>query len=76
MSKCQGNLCSEESYMVLWEALYLHEMAEELSTLDELHEEIDSVLVLEDVLHINEEGVVDGVEDVLLKFNVFELIML
>jgi hypothetical protein len=76
MSKCQGNLCSEESYMVLGEALYLHEMAEELSTLDELHEEIDSVIVLEDVLHINEERVVDGVEDVLLKFNVFELIML
>jgi hypothetical protein len=52
--------------MRLREALDLHEMAEELSTLDEFHEEVDPVLVLEDVLHVNEEGVVDGVEDVLL----------
>lgn len=66
MAECQGDLCCEESHMRLREALDLHEMAEELSTLDEFHEEVDPVLVLEDVLHVNEEGVVDGVEDVLL----------
>jgi hypothetical protein len=62
--------------VLLRETLDLHEMAEKLTSLNEFHEEVDAMLVLEDVLHIDEEGVVDGVEDIFLKSDVLQLVVL
>ena len=42
-------------------------MLEELTTLDELHDEVDSVGLLEDVVHSDDERVVHLVEDQLLN---------
>jgi len=70
MAQRKGNLRSEETHVVLGEALDLHEMTEKLSALNELHQEVNSVLVLEDVLHVDQEGVVNGVKNVLFKTDV------
>jgi len=34
-------------------------MSEQLASLDELHEEVNSELVLKDKLHVNQEGVIN-----------------
>jgi serine/threonine protein kinase len=51
-------------------------MSEKLSSLDEFHEEINSVFILKDKFHVYKEGVVDCVQDIFLEANVFELIVL
>ena len=51
-------------------------MAEKLSTFDKFHQEIDTELILEDVLHVDQEGVVHLEEDVLLHGDVVQLIVL
>mmetsp|Transcript_46424 Transcript_46424/g.61484 ORF Transcript_46424/g.61484 Transcript_46424/m.61484 type:complete len:245 (+) Transcript_46424:821-1555(+) len=76
MRKCESNLSCEELSLVLREHSHLNEMAEELTTLDKLHEEVDTVLVLEDILHVDEEGVVDLTQDVFLELDVFHLLVL
>lgn len=70
MAQRQGYLRSKETNVVLREALDLHEMAEKLSALNELHQEVNSVRVLEDVLHVDQEGVVNGVKNVLFEADV------
>ena len=50
-------------------------MAEELSTLHKLHEEEDAVLVLEYVLHVNQEWMIDLAKDVLLQLDVLHLLV-
>jgi len=50
-------------------------VAEEFAALDKSHKEIDAEFILEDVFHINQEGMVDSVENVLLHCNVFHLVM-
>ena len=42
---------------------------------DEDHEEVDSEFVLEDVLHVHDEGVVHVEQDVLLQLDVLELLV-
>lgn len=76
VTESEGDLCTEESNVLLRETLDLHEMAEKLTSLNELHEEVDAMLVLEDVLHIYKEGVVNGVEDIFLKSDVLQLVVL
>lgn len=51
-------------------------MAEKLPALDKLHQEIDTELVLEYVLHVHQEGVVHLQEDVLLHGDVAQLVVL
>ena len=69
-------MCCEELRRRLRELSHLDEMTEELATFDELHEEVDAELVLEHELHINQERVVDGVEDIFLKLDVLHLLVL
>ena len=76
MGKRKSNLGSEELGLVLREHADLDQMAEELATLDELHKEVDAVVVLEDVLHVYKEGVVDLAQDILLQLNVLHLFVL
>jgi len=56
--------------MLFGETFHLHKVTEEFASFNELHQEVDSVLVLEDKLHVNKEGVVDRIQDVLLKADV------
>ncbi len=51
-------------------------MAEKLAALDKLHEEVDPILVLEDILHINQERVVNLAQNIFLKLDVFHLLIL
>lgn len=67
---------SEELSLVLREHTNLYQVAEKLTSLDKLHQEVDTKLVLEDVLHINEEWVVDLAQNVLLELDVFHLLVL
>lgn len=76
VTESEGDLRAEESNVFLRETLDLHEMAEKLSSLDEFHEEVDAMLVLEDILHIDKEGMVDGVEDIFLKSDILKLVVL
>jgi len=61
MAKCEADLHSKELGLVLWELSHLNQVAEELSSLDERHEEINTVLVLEYIFHINQERMIDAV---------------
>ena len=51
-------------------------MLKKLSTLDKLHYEVDAVSFLEDVVHPNNERVVDLVKDELLDLKRLERLML
>lgn len=51
-------------------------MSEEFTTLDKMHHKIDSELILEHIVHANEELVFDCVQDLFLKLNVFKLLIL
>jgi hypothetical protein len=53
MTECEGYLGREELCLILLEALNLDEVAEKFASLDKVHEEIDTHIVLEDVLHID-----------------------
>jgi hypothetical protein len=51
-------------------------VSEQFPALDELHEEVNSELILEDVLHVYEEGVVNGVQDIFFQLDIFHLLVL
>ena len=70
MSKSQSNLDNEKSGGVLWEAAYFLQMAEKLPALHKLHQEIDTELGLEDVLHVDQERVIYLKQYILLHFDI------
>lgn len=75
VSQSKGNLGGKKFSLVFREHAHLDQVAEELSSLDKFHEEVDPEFVLEDVLHVNQEGVVDLAKDVFLKLDVFHLLV-
>jgi len=75
MPQGESDLCNEEAGLVLSEALDLDQVAEQLATLDEAHDEVDAVLVLEDELHVDDEGMLNRVEDVLFELDVLPLLI-
>jgi hypothetical protein len=64
VTKCECDLGSEELGLFFLEALDLNKMAEEFSSLNKVHEEIDTDIVLEDIFHVNKEGVVNRVQNI------------
>ena len=76
VGKGECYLGGEELGLVLGEHSHLDKVAEELATVDEFHEEVNAVLVLEHKLHVDQEWVVNRAEDVLLKLNVLHLLVL
>lgn len=76
MAQCERHLSREEPCLALFEALHCDQVSEQFPTLDELHEEVNSELILEDVLHVYEEGVVNGIQDVFFQLDVFHLLVL
>lgn len=75
MPQGESDLCDEEAGLVLSEALDLDKVAEQLATLDEAHDEVDAGLVLEDELHVDDEGMLHRVEDVLFELDVLPLLI-
>lgn len=67
---------SEELRLVLLEAFNGDQVSKELTTLDKLHQEVNPVLVLEDVLHVDKEGVIDSVQNIFFKLDVVHLLIL
>lgn len=76
MGKSEGYLSCKEFGLVLGEHAHLNQVAEQLTSLDKLHEEVDTELVLEDVFHVDEERMVNLTQDILLKLNVLHLLVL
>lgn len=50
-------------------------MAEQFSTFDEVHQEIDSKIILENVVHADNEWMLDIVEDVFLKLQAVKKVL-
>ena len=60
--------------MLIRQLLLLGEDAVQLSTSDEVHQEVNSELSLEDVLHANDEWMLDTKHDMLLQSQVLKLL--
>ena len=56
-------MCRVKLRLLFRKALLLREVLEELAALNELHDEVDSVSFLEDVVHPNDEGMINLVKD-------------
>lgn len=76
MSQGHCYLGSEELCLVLRETLYSDQVSEQLTTLDKLHEEVNSELILEDELHVDQEGMLDRIQNIFFQLDVFHLLIL
>ena len=56
-------MCRVKFRLLLGKALLLGEVLEELTALNELHDEVDSVSFLEDVVHPDDERMINLVKD-------------
>ena len=76
MSKRQSDLSRKKLSLLFLESLNRDQVSKELATLDENHQEIDSKIVLEHILHIDQEGMVDLIENIFFEIYVLHLIVL
>lgn len=76
VSQSQGHLRSKELGLWLSESFDLNQVSEKLTSLDKSHNEVNSEFILEDELHVYQEGVVDWKEDVFFKLDVVHLLIL
>jgi hypothetical protein len=76
MSESKSDLSSEELGLFFLEPLDTDQVSEQFAPFDELHQEVDAVFVLEDVLHVDQEGMVNGVQYIFFKLNVIHLLVL
>lgn len=61
---------------LLWEPSHFVEMSEELSSSDEVHDEIYFLLTLEDVHHLDKKWMLGLHENLFFKFGTLKLIVL
>ena len=66
ITECKSDLSCVKLGFCLREALLLRKMLEELATLNELHDEVYAVRLLENVVHSDDKRVINLVEDELL----------
>ncbi len=76
MCQCKRNLRREELRLFFLKALNSHQVSKKFTTLHEVHEEVNPELVLEDILHINQERVINRVEDIFFQLNIIHLLVL
>lgn len=76
MSKSHSNLGSKELSLFFRELFDGNQMSEQLSALHKVHQKVDSVVILEHVLHVDQEGVVNSVKNIFLKLDVLHLLVL
>ena len=75
MPKCKGHLSSVELCSFLRKPFLVDNESEEFSSLHKIHEEINSEVVLKNVLHLNDEGVVGGAQNVPFELGAFKLLI-
>lgn len=75
MAKCQGDLSYKELCLILLEAAHTCQVSEELATLDKVHQEVDAIFVLENVVHGYDEWVLHLVEDVLFELQTLKEVL-
>lgn len=51
-------------------------MSVQLTTFDKLHEEVNAEIILIHVVHTNNEWMIDAIEDIFLKFQAIEKVLL
>ena len=66
VSKCQCDLCCVKLSFFLREALHLRKVFEEFSALNKVHNEVDAIGLLKDVVHPDDERMVHLQQDQLL----------
>ena len=66
VTECKSNLRGIKLRLGLRKALLLRQVLEELSALNKLHDEVNTVGLLEDIVHAYDERVVHLVKDELL----------
>ena len=76
MSKSKCDLGNQEPCLLLIEALYSSQVSEQLPSPDEVHDEIDSKVVLEHVIHAHDERVLNSIEDILLQLETFKKVLI
>lgn len=76
MSKGNCDLGNKESCLIFPESLDFNKMPEQLPSLDELHNEVYAEIILEHILHVHDKWVVNRVQDILLKLDVFKLLII
>lgn len=75
MSKSNCDLGNEESRLILSESLDFNKMPEQLASLDKLHYEVYAEIILEHILHVDDKRMINRVQDILLKLDVFKLLI-
>lgn len=76
VSQSNSNLCDLEPRLLFGEPFHLVKVSEQLPSLDEFHQEVYSKLILEHIVHANDERVLDCIENVLFQFNVLILLII
>lgn len=72
----EGDLRCVELCLLLRKALLLGQVLKKLSSLHKLHDEVDAIGFLKDVVHANDERVIDLIEDHLLNLERLDRLML
>lgn len=76
VAKSERNLSRVKLSLLLAKALLLRQVLEELATLNELHDEVDAVGLLEDVVHADNERMVHLVQDELFDLQRLDRLVL
>lgn len=76
MRKCESNLGCKELHLFVLEPFNSNQVSKQLAALNKMHKEVNSDIVLKNILHAHQEGVVDCVQNVLLQIDVFDLVVL
>jgi len=76
VAKSERNLSRVKLSLLLAKALLLRQVLEELATLNELHDEVDAVGLLEDVVHADNERMVHLVQDEFLDLQRLDRLVL
>ena len=63
IADCECNLCGVKLCLGFREAFLFRKVLEELTSLDELHDEVNSVSFLEHVVHAYDEWVIDLIQN-------------
>ena len=74
MADGEGHLCAKEHGSLLWNSLVVDDVFEQLTSIDVVHEEVDSDVVLEQVLKLDYEWVLVFEQNLLLKLRRLHLL--
>ena len=76
VAESEGHLGTVEANTFEWKPLVNENLVEDLSSLDEVHDEVQSDLVLEHVVHLDDEWMICLPQNVLLQLCTLQLLKL